>query len=468
MTTKQFVLDTNVLLNDPRAPYAFENHSVVIPMAVLEELDNIKMKKVDLSRDARAAIRTINDILGDGDAGSGVNFGIGSIMVVMGDIIPIESNHVQFLPNDSNDNKIINTALALHHQTQEVGMKDNVVVMVSNDINLRLKTKASGLSTAQEYQNEIVVEDTDLLPKGYVEVPNSWMDGIDSNKITFKSCGEAELHYSELPENIEYLTVNTWLIPEDKSWVGKIVDFDNDLLIAKLRFENVGSMHKRRCSGIFPKDIYQAICIDALLDDNIDIVVIDGAAGSGKTLLTMAAATEMVKGKRSSYRMDEVIFTRTNDTQFKEIGFLKGDEHEKMAPWLAAVYDNMEVVARESKNAKFHPSKSIEGTDDEGFIRLKSMNFMRGRSLNHKVLVIDEAQNMTVSQMKTILTRAGEYCKVVVLGNLGQIDNEFVTARSSGLTYATQKLHGQEFCQVIQLQGIKRSRLAEYVELNFA
>lgn len=464
--TKSFILDTNVLLNDPMAPYKFGSHRIIIPMAVLEELDDIKMRKNDLSFDARAAIRVINDIIGDKDAVSGVGFNGGAVMAVVdysADEL-IKSAKIAIEPS-SNDNKIIMCALLIDWATEK-GHKyshgTDSAVLVSNDINLRLKAKGAGMKYAQEYKNDIVVEDADKLPEGIITVANDWLESIPTDKIDRKSCGNTVIKSEYMPEG-DHLTVNTWLVPEDESWAAVITDFDNWTGEVLLNFKSVSSLMKRSCVGISPQSIKQAVAMDALLDRDIDIVVIDGAAGSGKTLMALAAATEMIKGKKTGYRHEKIIFTRTNVTDCEEIGFLTGDETAKMSPWLGAAFDNMDMIARTSKREDFRAENSIKD-ESKSFIELKAMMYFRGRSISYSFLVIDEAQNMNTKQMKTMISRAGEYCKVIVMGNNAQIDNPNVTARSSGLTHAMNKFHGQDFAQVIKLEGVVRSRLAAFAE----
>lgn len=456
--TKCFILDTNVLLVDPMAPRKFGEHDTIIPMAVLEELDAQKMRKNDLSFDARAAIRTINEIIGDGDAHTGVSIdgGAGKLMVSPDPVVNFDG-----IAPDSNDNKIIITAALGVQHNDDVGHYDQVI-LVSNDINMRLKAKGVGVKFAQEYKNDIVVEDSDELPHGYFVVEDGWLPSIPTDQIVRKSCGDTVID-SEFFNGLPPITINDWIMPEDGSWAAVVTDFDNHEGKVYLNFKNSGAMLGRKIAGISPKSLPQAVAVDALLDQDIDIVIIDGAAGSGKTLLALAASTEMIKGKKRGYRHEKIMFTRANVTDFDEVGFLPGTEGEKMAPWLGAAFDNMDVIGRASKNEAYLSSNSILD-ETKSFIDLKAMMYFRGRSVGHCVLVIDEAQNLTSKQMKTMLTRAGENCKVIVIGNNAQIDNPNVTARSSGLTYVTNKMHGVEFAQVIKLEGVVRSRLAAFAE----
>lgn len=483
---KMYILDTNVLLSNHLAPLSFGEHAVVVPLTVLEELDDIKMRKGDISRDARAAIRTLEEIIGETEENvqTGIKMGASGAHDCHEDATLIISGTppvIGELGNDIADNIIINTAIqfqekyelesSLVWQGKEV--KGVEVVLVSNDINLRLKAKGAGVKSTQQFKNDIVIDDIDLLPPGHYHAPKGWMESLSGvDRVAFKSCGETLLPAEALP--FEYpsakLLASSWVHNEEEGWAAEIVDIsdvtdDNGTFTqVTLRFVNIEQLKKRRCSGIQPQNLQQAIAINAILDRDKSLVILFGAAGSGKTLLAMAGAVEMVKGK-SSYRMEEVIFSKTSDSQFEEMGFLPGDEHQKLAPWAGAVYDNMEVLARVSKNNELWPRASLEG--DKAFIKLKALNFMRGRSINHRVLVIDEAQNLNAKQMRTILSRAGEHCKVILLGNLKQIDNDYLSENSSGLTYVCQKFAAWPQASIVHLQGVKRSALAAFVEDNF-
>lgn len=465
MINKIFVIDTNVLLSDPQAIMKFDEHTVVIPLTVLEELDNQKSSARDIARDARAAIRQLDEVIKDLDPiTDGVTLPTGGKLFVAKNIDTENTEGTFFTPTCPDDH-IINVALNLQYKGGEV-------VLVSNDVCMRLKAKGIGVAEAQEFRSDIVVEDPELLPRGHLEVPDGWYHSLPIGRITAKSCGEVHIPEDIITELIEEgapgLAINDWLINEDDKIAARLVDVDEDENNLIFIFENFDSMMSRKAAGIAPRNIRQAIALQALLDQDTDIVIMDAKAGSGKTLLAMAAACEMVKGKKG-YRMDKVIYTRSNDSEFSEIGFLKGGEYQKMAPWLQAAVDNLEIISRESKKKDYEPKNAIdtEENSDTAFIQFKNLGFMRGRSINHKVLIIDEFQNLTASQAKTIITRAGQYCKVIILGNLGQIDNDYVSPRSSGLTYTTEKFHGVPFAKVMRLEGVQRSRVAEFAEENF-
>ena len=462
MSTKKFVMDTNVLLSDPQSLLKFDEHDVYVPLTVLEELDAQKSSDRDIARDARAAIRRLDEIIGSKDPISeGVDLGTGGKLYIL------KNSEEEFIKVTCNDDKIINNAFQLQN------LHGSLVHLVSNDVCMRLKAIGVGINNVQEFKSDVAIADPELLPKGYVEVPDKWLESLPTEEVISKSCGEVHIpkKYVEelLTDDEPSIAINDWLVNQEDGVAARLEGFDEETDNLIFTFVNMDQLLSRKAAGIRPRNVFQGIALDALLDPNIHCVIIDAAAGSGKTLLGMAASCEMVKGKKASYRMDTVIFTRSNDTQFKEIGYLKGGETEKMAPWLAGCTDNLEVIARDSKKKDFLPKNAIDidGTSDSAFVQFKSLNFMRGRSINHKVLFIDEFQNLTPAQAKTVISRAGEYCKVIITGNLGQIDNDFVSPRTSGLTYATEKLHGLPFTKVVRLQGVERSVLAEFVEENF-
>ena len=457
MLNKTFVLDTNVLLKDKMAPLSFGEHGVAIPMTVLEELDNIKDRKNDSSFDARAAIRVIEAIIGDTNVDGGVPLRCDAFPNANEDarlyIIPDSSNNWGLgLDFSKPDNRIIGVA----YDFGEEG------VLVSDDVNMRIKANAAGVK-AQRYENQIVLDDLDLLHSGKEKVDMKWLEQMtDQHNIIYKSCGECHIRI----DSMDFEVFPGLWIHDDSTFAFrvKLIDEVEGELVAIGEMFQQDKLLKRRVSSISPRTLDQAFSINTLMDKNIDLVILLGAAGTGKTLMAMASACEMVKGKKRSEKTD-IIFSRTLDSQFKDMGFLPGTEHEKLVPWLGAMYDNLEVIAKESRTEAYHPKKSVED-EKTSFISVKSMNFMRGRSLNDKVLIIDETQNMTASQIKTIITRAGENTKVILMGNLKQIDNPFISENNSGLTYAAEKFKNYPGAAVIHMEGIQRSPLAEFAEEN--
>jgi PhoH-like ATPase len=473
---KIYILDTNILLDNHLSLVSFGEHTVVVSLAVLEELDNIKMRKNDLSRDARAAIRVLDDIIGDTekDLSEGILMSETGLVNCHEEARLIISNKpvmlVSDLENDCADNTIINTALQYQLTSSDI----TNVILVSNDINLRLKAKACGMRFVEKVKNNMITQDIDYLPEGLIEVPRGWHNSLSDNKdVAQKSCGGIVVPIECLPFDVDPINfeqlVGAWLYNENDDFAAEMIGFfhhdDDDIRIGvELKFSRLSALSKRRCAGVTGRSVNQAIAIECMLSKEKDLVIMFGPAGSGKTLLALAAATEMVKGKKN-YNLDEIIFGKTMDSQFEDMGFLPGSEHEKLAPWAGAVYDNMEEISRISKLEEYHPRISIDG-DKTSFISLKNLGFMRGRSLNYKVLIIDEAQNLNAKQVKTLLSRAGKNCKVIMMGNLGQIDNDYISENSSGLTYMCQKFAGWPRASIIHLEGVERSPLAEFVEEN--
>lgn len=316
---KHYVLDTNILLSDPYSILKFENNNVVIPLIVLEELDKQKSSDRDIARDARAAIRQLDEIIGNLDPISqGVDLPTGGKLYVTKNVE--STSELQLISPTCNDDHIINVVLDLQHQKKED------VVLVSNDVCMRLKAKGIGVKEVQEFSSDIIVDDPEFLPKGYINVPDGWLNSLPSDNVVSKSCGETHILKSEveaiLDDETPLIAINDWLINEDDGVAAELVDYTEDDEWCIFRFDNVdGHLMSRKAVGIRPRNLHQAIALDALLNPEIDIVILDAKAGSGKTLLSMAAACEMVKGKKASYRMDKIIFSRSNDTQFKEIGF---------------------------------------------------------------------------------------------------------------------------------------------------
>lgn len=469
---KIFVLDTNVVLHDPYATTSFDANSVVIPMTVLEELDNIKSRKQDVSRDARVAIRQIANILEGASHGDVTRNGVKIANTVPGmpetaklAIFQDQELQQQFndklpeckllLDTSKADNRIINTALWMQHV-----YPSREVVLVTNDINMRIKAQGAGVHNAQEYSHDSTVSDVDLLHKGYIEVYGDFWEQIGNIKTTQRTDrGEVYVIERQLTDDIfEGCTVNDYVVDDEGTTLGRIVAHNEHTV-------NVLIIHRERAMtrkvwGISAKDKYQAMAINALIDPEIDLTVLLGPAGTGKTLITLAAALEHVI-ERGTH--DKVIFSRSLQSQFEDIGFLPGNEHEKISPWAGGAYDALEYMHRHDTN----PAESIKHIiEDRQAVQFKALNFIRGRSFQNTILVIDEAQNLTATQMKTIISRAGENTKVVLMGNLAQIDNDYVSALSSGLTYVTEKFKDTEIACILQLQGVVRSRLAEFAEQN--
>ncbi|WP_020408993.1 PhoH family protein [Hahella ganghwensis] len=451
---KTYVLDTNVLIHDPNSVLNFEEHHVVIPLTVLEELDRLKNGKSSIAADCRQAIRLIDKLLGDAsptDIEKGVDIirnekspPLGTISILM----DLDGDHKVQLPETLNDNKIINGLVTLKGKHP-----GRPTILVSKDINMRLKARACGVD-AEDYHTDQLIDDIDLLPKGYADFTDSFWDKI--NKVeTMQREGLTEHLIPRLPE-LKELSVNEFLI-DDQGFVGRISRVDSDHLI--VRDLSRDRLLEQEAWGLIPRDIYQAVALQLLLDPDIHLVNLTGAAGSGKTILALAAAIEMTV---ASKRYKRIIVTRSTQGLDEDIGFLPGTEAEKMEPWLGAITDNLEALHSDDENM----TASVEYILQKVPIQFKSLNYIRGRSFQHSLIVIDECQNLTPHQMKTIITRAGNGSKVICLGNLAQIDTAYLNAPSSGLTYLTERFRGFQHNGHVHLRGVPRSVLAEFAEAN--
>ena len=446
-----YVLDTNVLIHDPNALLNFQEHQVAIPMTVLEELDQLKTGKHSVAAECRQAIRLIDRLLGNATPAE-VEAGVpiqrdksgarGSLSILMSQ--RLENG----LPEDLNDNKIINLVVAISKQRPGVP-----VVLVTKDINMRLKARACGVA-AEDYHTDQLVDDVGQLSRGYHSLSGSFWDR-ESTVETHQGHGRT-WHRVQLIDNLPAVHINEFILDE-QGFVGWIKGIKEDeLLLLDMHQEPL--LHQEAW-GLRPRDIHQALALFALLDPDIHLVNLSGAAGSGKTILALAAAIEQtVVSKR--YR--RIIATRSVQGLDQEIGFLPGTEAEKMEPWLGAITDNLEALHMDDENTH----GSVDYILSKVPLQFKSLNYIRGRSFQQSLILIDECQNLTPHQMKTIITRAGAGSKVVCLGNLAQIDTPYLSATSSGLTYLTERFKHFPNPVHITLQGVPRSLLAEYAEAN--
>ncbi len=458
---KTFVLDTNVVLHDPFATTAFDEHRVMLPMTVLEELDSIKSRGQDISRDARIAIRHIESIIGNApheDILNGVSIvdtipghPVGGTLGIYPDL-NLEGD--EYLDQSVNDNKIINAALHLQANL----IDGDEVILVTNDINMRIKAKGLGVEQVEAYSSENTVSDVDLLHRGYQSITEDIFEFVDLSYQEQTTRGTVYRVQKDLIEDeAAILLVNDYLIDVNGQYM-RVTEKDKDYVY--MLWIDSAKADKRKAWGITPKDTQQALAMNALLDPEIDLTVLLGPAGTGKTLITMAAALEQTM-ERGNY--SKIIFSRSLQSQFEDIGFLPGNEHEKVSPWAGGAFDALEYMHKDDVN----PQESVKHlVEDKQVVQFKALNFIRGRSFQDTILVIDEAQNLTATQMKTIISRCGENTKIVLMGNLSQIDNDYVTPVSSGLTYVTEKFKDWEGAVVLQLEGVVRSRLAKFAEDN--
>ncbi|MFT0212322.1 PhoH family protein [Pseudomonas sp. F1_0610] len=448
-----YVLDTNVLIHDPTAMLNFEEHQVVIPMTVLEELDHLKSGKPAVAVECRQAIRLIDQLIGDASPAE-LEKGVpilrvdGNTLGRLSIALQLNGEVVKRLPNTINDNRIINLLAILQEDYPQ-----HEVVLVSKDINLRIKARACGIE-AEDYHTDQLIDDISLLPKGYHEFSDSFWDGVD--KVETRQELGVTYHSIALNDDLPSMHMNEFILDE-QGFVGWIKEIDDKRLLVKdLSNDN---LLQQEAWGLKPRDIYQALALKALLDPDIHLVNLTGAAGSGKTILALAAAIEQTMSEKLYRR---IIVTRSVQGLDEDIGFLPGTEKEKMEPWLGAITDNLEALHLDDEN----PKGSVEYILDRIPLQFKSLNYIRGRSFQYSFLLIDECQNLTPHQVKTIITRAGKGTKVVCLGNLAQIDTPYLSATSSGLTYLTERLKDFSGNVHITLQGVPRSLLAEYADAN--
>jgi PhoH-like ATPase len=455
---KTFALDTNVLIHDPNAILNFEEHEVVLSMVVLEELDKLKVGNNSLSQDCRQAVRAIDKILGESTPAeimkgvpiprAGENETLGTLIILMPTLN--EKVLMQGLPDHINDNKIINDLLS-YQQTN----KDRQIALVTKDINMRLKAKGCGLE-AQDYHNDQLVSDIDRLTTGYTHVEGAFWELAESiEPQILDGSGMHSLSADVLEKITGVQMFENQFILDDKHFIGRIIEAGEDYY--QLEITNTEAIMRQKAWGLSPRDVYQGLSMKLLLDPNVDLVALNGSAGSGKTILALACALEQAVEHKEFKR---IIATRSTRGLDEDIGFLPGSESEKMAPWLGAFTDNLEALHSED----YDPESSEEYVDGNLPLHFKSLNFVRGRSFQYSILIVDEAQNLTPHQIKTIVTRAGEGTKVICLGNLAQIDTPYLGATSSGLTYMSERFKGFAYGGSITLKGVARSRLAAYAE----
>ncbi len=454
---KLFVLDTNVLMHDPSSLFRFQEHDVYLPMMTLEELDHHKKGMSEVARNARQVSRSLDTLVEDIE-----NFEQGIELNRMGNKDSLGRLYFQTtalsghlpaeLPMGKADNQILGVVRALQEQQ---GSRE--VVLVSKDINMRLKARALGLA-AEDYFNDHVLEDTDLLYTGVLMLPEdfwmrhgkdieSWQQGgVTFYRISGPLCSQFMVN------QFVYFDGSMPLHAQVREVSGKTA------VLATLRDYNHA---KNNVWGITARNREQNFALNLLMDPEIDFVSLLGQAGTGKTLLTLAAGlTQVLETKR----YNEIIMTRVTVPVGEDIGFLPGTEEEKMLPWMGALEDNLDVLNMSDGDSNSSHEWGRAATMDliRSRIKVKSLNFMRGRTFLNKYLIIDEAQNLTPKQMKTLITRAGPGTKVVCLGNIAQIDTPYLTEGSSGLTFVVDRFKGWPHAGHITLQRGERSRLADY------
>ncbi len=454
-STKLFVLDTNVLMHDPTSLFRFEEHDLYIPMVTLEELDNNKKGVSEVARNARQASRYLDEIIthAPGEITDGIALEIHGNKGATGRLFlqteAIDGELPAHLPTGKSDNQIIGVVKHL----QETHPKREVI-LVSKDINMRIKARALGLA-AEDYFNDKVLEDTDLLYTGKRELPHDFWDKHGKEMESWQQSGHT--FYRVRGPLCANLSVNEFVyLEDDKPFYAQVREVSGKIAILQTLRDYAHQRHN--VWGITARNREQNFALNILMNPEIDFVTLLGQAGTGKTLLTLAAGL-MQALEHKTY--SEIIMTRVTVPVGEDIGFLPGTEEEKMNPWMGALEDNLDVLNKTDDEAG---EWGRAATRDliRSRIKVKSLNFMRGRTFINKYLIIDEAQNLTPKQMKTLITRAGPGTKVVCLGNIAQIDTPYLTEGSSGLTYVVDRMKGWLHSGHVTLTRGERSRLADY------
>jgi PhoH-like ATPase len=453
--TKLFVLDTNVLLHDPTSLYRFEEHDICLPMFVLEELDNKKKGMTEVARNARQVSRFLDEIVNDAphNIEEGISLKSDAHKNSTGRLFLQTSFIKQELPHNLELGKADNAILGVVIGLQQL-QPERSVILVSKDINMRIKARALGLE-AQDYFNDKVLEDTDLLYGGVLELPADFWERHGTDMNSWQK--EGHTYYQINGPLCAAFFINQFVYKEDDTPFYAQVLEQNDTS-ALLRTLTDYTHSKNNVWGIVARNREQNFVLNLLLNPEIDFVTLLGQAGTGKTLLTLAAGLmQTLETKLYS----EIIITRVTVPIGEDIGFLPGTEEEKMTPWMGALEDNLDVLNKTDEEAG---DWGRAATRDliRSRIKVKSLNFMRGRTFLNKYIIIDESQNLTPKQMKTLITRAGPGTKVVCMGNIAQIDTPYLSEGSSGLTYVVDRFKGWEHGGHITLLRGERSRLADH------
>ena len=452
--TKLFVLDTNVLMHDPTSLFRFEEHAIFLPIMTLEELDGHKLGMSEVSRNARQASRFIEEVVtrAKGKIAEGIPLKRHNADPANGRLfLQTEAINGQLpanLPIGKADNHIIGvvTFLQKRHAHRQV-------ILVSKDINMRIKARALGLD-AEDYFNDKVLGDTDLLYTGVRELAADFWDRHGKDMESWKKDGRT--FYRVHGPLCQEMLLNEFLYQEGERPLYAIVRETHGRTVVLETIRDYA--HSRNgVWGINARNREQNFALNLLMNPEIDFVTLLGQAGTGKTLLTLAAGLMQTMETRL---YSEIIITRVTVPVGEDIGFLPGTEEEKMTPWMGALEDNLEVLTKTDESAG---EWGRDATRDlvRSRIKIKSLNFMRGRTFLNKYLIIDEAQNLTPKQMKTLITRAGPGTKVVCLGNISQIDTPYLTEGSSGLTYVVDRFKGWAHSGHVTLARGERSRLAD-------
>jgi len=431
---KFFILDTNVILHDPQALFKFEDNTIIIPITVIEEVDKFKKDMNETGRNARAFSRILDTLREKGALATGVALpGGGSLRVEL-----CEEQALNRMPKDLRDDKGDNRILAVAQATHEK-YPDETVIFVTKDTNLRIKADAIGL-VAEDYESDKV--DIQELYSGAINIDVS-SEAVDR----FYGQGWLEAPQKLLPN--EYATLVDSANPAHTALCRYDLVQNKVLPVKKLPKEGIWS--------IYPRNREQHFAIDALMDDNIKLVSLVGKAGTGKTLLAIAAGLQKVAEENVYNRL---LVSRPVFPMGKDLGFLPGDIEEKLTPWMQPIFDNVELLISGHESEKRH-SKGYKELMAMGLLDIEPLTYIRGRSIPNQYLIVDEAQNLTPHEIKTIVTRAGEGTKIILTGDPYQIDNPYVDSSSNGLSYLVERFKNEKISAHITMTRGERSELAE-------
>ncbi len=450
---KYFVLDTNVLLHNPRSLYLFDDNHVIIPFAVLEELDKFKKGNDDVARNAREVIRQLDALRLKGRLADGVQWNGhgGTIRVDFA-----EEKRPRWLAEETPDNRIIGVAWAL----QDHGHR---VILITKDANVRLKTDALGIET-EDFEAQKV--DSDRLYTGYrvLNVPGDIIDQLyEEKQLPLEEMTdhlvEAEADGSTHPIKLEanqYVQLRNALDESHTGLARRLADTDHLIPIHGPR---------KPVFGIIARNVQQTMALDLLLDDEVKLITLLGTAGTGKTLLAIAAGMTKVFTEQ---RYDKLLVARPIMPMGKDIGYLPGDKDEKLSAWMQPIFDNLTYLMSTrggglpgSQHAESKPvEQRINQLMAEGSLVLEPLTYIRGRSIPHQFIIIDEAQNLSPHEVKTIVSRVGEGTKIILTGDVGQIDHPYLDSSSNGLSYMVERMKGQALVGHVTLARSERSELA--------
>ena len=455
-----FVLDTNVLMHDPTAIFRFEEHDIYLPMVVLEELDAHKKGLSEASRNVRQVSRFLDDMMRNAnkeviDRGlplpSGYSGNHGkkpSSGRLFFQTTQLTISLPESLPSHGADNAILGQTLALQREHA-----DARVVLVSKDINLRIKAAVLGVH-AEDYYSDKTLEDDDVLYTGMSALtPDFW----ERHGTNMRSWKEGDRTFYELtgPAAHEWRPNEAVLEDSPQGIEGVVRKVQGDRAVIELLRDYRNERHS--VWGITARNREQNFALNLLMDPEIDMVTVLGPAGTGKTLLALAAGLMQTL---ETNRLAEIIMTRVTIPLGEDIGFLPGTEEEKMEPWMGALMDNLEVLTQSQEGGNWGRAATNDLLRNR--IKIRSLNFMRGRTFLNRYIILDEAQNLTPKQMKALITRAGPGTKLACLGNIAQIDTPYLTEMTSGLTFAVNRFRGWPHSGHVTLVRGERSRLADY------